>query len=180
MENEHQHLVLPPPAVGKPVLSKDEVKGQRWASWSSVLGSEVGGIWRKYSDRSEVNAVDANHAAAVLVSGDDSGLVKLYRFPCLRKGLTSNLLWVSHVDPPPSKCDCLFVQGAKFKKYIGHSAHVTNVRWSHDLQWVLTTGGADHALFQWRFQPDPVDGGPDINTLGRRTCWYHSGSSWVH
>lgn len=57
-----------------------------WASWSGVLGPEVSGIWRKYSNLIEINAVDANHAAAVLVTGDDLGLVKLYRFPCLRKG----------------------------------------------------------------------------------------------
>ena len=76
-----------PPAVGKPVVSKDEVKGQCWASWSGVLGPEVSGIWPKYSNLTEINAVDANHAAAVLVTGDDLGLVKLYRFPCLRKGL---------------------------------------------------------------------------------------------
>ncbi|XP_045921154.1 echinoderm microtubule-associated protein-like 6 [Micropterus dolomieu] len=125
--------------MGKPVVSKEEVKGQCWASWSGVLGSEVSGIWPKYSNLTEINAVDANNAAAVLVTGDGLGLVKLYRFPCLRKG-------------------------AKFKKYIGHSAHVTNVRWSHDLQWVLTTGGADHALFQWRFLPESVmNGGLDIN-----------------
>ncbi|XP_006783986.1 echinoderm microtubule-associated protein-like 6 [Neolamprologus brichardi] len=127
-----------PPAVGK-LVSKEEVKGQRWASWSGVLGSEVSGIWPKYSAQTEINAVDANPSAAVLVTGDDLGLVKLFRFPCVRKG-------------------------AKFKKYIGHSAHVTNVRWSHDLQWVLTTGGADHALFQWRFLPESVmNGGPDVN-----------------
>uniref|UniRef100_A0A673BND2 EMAP like 6 n=1 Tax=Sphaeramia orbicularis TaxID=375764 RepID=A0A673BND2_9TELE len=131
--------------MGKAVVSKEEVKGQRWASWSGILGSEVSGIWPKYSDTTEVNAVDANLASSVLVSGDDLGLVKLYRFPCLRKG-------------------------AKFKKYNGHSAHVTNVRWSHDLQWVLTTGGADHALFQWRFLPESVmNGGIDINIQGRKT-----------
>ena len=49
--------------------------------------------------------------------------------------------------------------GAKFKKYIGHSAHVTNVRWSNDLQWVISTGGADHAVFQWRFLPEGVMNG---------------------
>ncbi|MEQ2185713.1 Echinoderm microtubule-associated protein-like 6, partial [Goodea atripinnis] len=125
--------------LGKPIINKEEVKGQRWASWSSVLGSEVSGIWPKYSDSTTVNAVDANLTAAVLVSGGDLGLVKLYRFPCLRKG-------------------------TKFKKYIGHSAHVTNVRWSSDLQCVLTTGGADHALFQWRFLPEEVmNGGLDVN-----------------
>lgn len=48
---------------------------------------------------------------------------------------------------------------AKFKKYIGHSAHVTNVRWSHDLQWVVSTGGADHSVFQWRFLPEGVMNG---------------------
>lgn len=80
-------LSPPSPAVGKPVVSKEEVKGQRWASWSGVLGSEVSGIWPKYSDLTEINAVDANPSAAVLVTGDDLGLVKLYRFPCLRKGL---------------------------------------------------------------------------------------------
>uniref|UniRef100_A0A3P9B1J5 EML-like second beta-propeller domain-containing protein n=1 Tax=Maylandia zebra TaxID=106582 RepID=A0A3P9B1J5_9CICH len=115
----------------------------RWASWSGVLGSEVSGIWPKYSAQTEINAVDANPSAAVLITGDDLGLVKLFRFPCVRK--------------------------AKFKKYIGHSAHVTNVRWSHDLQWVLTTGGADHALFQWRFLPESVmNGGPDVNIQGTR------------
>ncbi|XP_053730292.1 echinoderm microtubule-associated protein-like 6 isoform X1 [Synchiropus splendidus] len=126
--------------MGK-LVGKEEVKGQRWASWSGVLGPEVSGIWQKYSNLTEINAVDANHSAAVVVTGDDCGLVKLFRFPCLRKG-------------------------AKFKKYIGHSAHVTNVRWSHDLQWVLSTGGADHALFQWRFQPEAVmNGGLDVAVL---------------
>jgi len=84
------HPASPPPspsAVGKLIVNTEEVKGQRWASWSCVLGSEVSGIWPKYSNLAEINAVDANHAAAVLVTGDDLGLVKLYRFPCLRKGL---------------------------------------------------------------------------------------------
>lgn len=42
---------------------------------------------------------------------------------------------------------------------MGHSAHVTNVRWSHDFQWVLSTGGADHSVFQWRFIPEGVSNG---------------------
>ena len=53
-------------------------------------------------------------------------MVKLFRFPSLKKG-------------------------AKFRKYVGHSSHVTNVRFSKDHSRILSTGGADHAIFQWRF-----------------------------
>jgi len=37
---------------------------------------------------------------------------------------------------------------------VGHSAHVTNIRFSCDNHWLLSTGGADHALFQWLFITD--------------------------
>uniref|UniRef100_A0AAZ3QS25 Echinoderm microtubule-associated protein-like 6 n=1 Tax=Oncorhynchus tshawytscha TaxID=74940 RepID=A0AAZ3QS25_ONCTS len=116
------------------LLSKEETKGIHWMTWTGIIGPEVNGIWPKYANVTDINSVDANYSSAVLVTGDDFGLVKLFRFPCLKKA-------------------------AKFKKYIGHSAHVTNVRWSHDLQWVLSTGGADHALFQWKFLPEGVMNG---------------------
>uniref|UniRef100_A0A8B9D2A6 EMAP like 5 n=2 Tax=Anser TaxID=8842 RepID=A0A8B9D2A6_9AVES len=114
---------------GKEVSSKEELKGVQWASWTCVSGVEVNGIWPKYSDINDINSVDANFIGQVMVTADDYGIVKLFRYPCLRKG-------------------------AKFKKYLGHSAHVTNVRWSHDHQWVVSIGGADHSVFQWKFVPD--------------------------
>ena len=51
----------------------------------------------------------------------------------------------------------LLFLGAKFRKYVGHSAHVTNVRFSHDKMHVISTGGGDHAVFQWRFVPEGVN-----------------------
>ncbi|KAM7394850.1 hypothetical protein PAMP_021630 [Pampus punctatissimus] len=66
----------------------------------------------------------------------------------------------------------VLVTGAKFKKYIGHSAHVTNVRWSNDLQWVISTGGADHAVFQWRFLPEGVMNGVLEPLLQVFSGWY--------
>lgn len=62
-------------------------------------------------------------------------------------------------SPSTAPADPLSSTGAKFKKYVGHSAHVTSVRWSSDLQWVISTGGADHAVFQWRFLPEGVMNG---------------------
>ncbi|XP_041920810.1 echinoderm microtubule-associated protein-like 6 isoform X8 [Alosa alosa] len=120
--------------TGKHLTTKEETKGIHWVSWTCVIGPEVTGIWPKYTNISDINSVDANYNSAILVTGDDFGLVKLFRFPCLKKA-------------------------AKFKKYVGHSAHVTNVRWSHDFQWVLTTGGADHSVFQWRFLPEGIVNG---------------------
>uniref|UniRef100_A0A8C8VLX9 EMAP like 5 n=1 Tax=Pelusios castaneus TaxID=367368 RepID=A0A8C8VLX9_9SAUR len=125
IKNKPLHLFL----GGKEVTNKEELKGTKWASWTCVYGLEVNGIWPKYSDINDINSVDGNFNGQVLVTADDYGIVKLFRYPCLRKG-------------------------AKFKKYLGHSAHVTNVRWSHDHQWVVSIGGADHSVFQWKFIPE--------------------------
>ena len=71
---------------GKRITNKEEVKAIHWATWTGVLGVEVNGIWEKYTDTNDVNACDASFQNEVLVTGDDFGLVKLFRFPCLRKG----------------------------------------------------------------------------------------------
>lgn len=54
-------------------------------------------------------------------------------------------------------------KGAKFRKYVGHSSHVTNVRFTQDKRRVITIGGADHAVFQWRFMPD--EDAPDVESV---------------
>ncbi|WAR18910.1 EMAL6-like protein [Mya arenaria] len=120
-----ERLVFKMP-TGKQATNKDELSAIHWSTFTGVLGQEVNGIWEKYTDTNDVNAVDTNYEGKVAVTGDDFGLVKLFKFPCLKKG-------------------------AKFRKYVGHSAHVTNVRFSQDKQRVISTGGGDHAVFQWRF-----------------------------
>ncbi|XP_072031189.1 echinoderm microtubule-associated protein-like 6 isoform X3 [Amphiura filiformis] len=116
---------------GKRVTASEEIKQIRWSTWTGVLGSEANGIWPKYADTNDVNAVDAYYGGEVMVTGDDFGLVKLFRFPSLKRG-------------------------AKFRKYVGHSAHVTNVRFSHDKTRVISTGGGDHAIFMWRYNPEGI------------------------
>ena len=79
-------LSLPALAGGKRITSKEEVQAIQWATWTSVLGAEVNGIWAKYSQVNDVNATDAVFEHRVIATGDDFGLVKLFRFPCVKKG----------------------------------------------------------------------------------------------
>jgi len=74
---------------GKEVTNREELKLVQWSSWTCVLGPEVNGIWPKYSDINDINSVDANFSSQVLVTADDYGLVKLFRYPCVRKGRSS-------------------------------------------------------------------------------------------
>lgn len=61
-----------------------------------------------------------------LASADDFGLVKLFRYPCP-------------------------VEKAAYQKYNGHSAHVTNVRFNKRGDYLISTGGGDLSIFQWKF-----------------------------
>ena len=71
---------------GKQATNKDEIRGIHWATWTGVLGPEVNGIWEKYTDTNDINATDAYFGGESVVTGDDFGLVKLFRFPSLKKG----------------------------------------------------------------------------------------------
>ncbi|KAK3878967.1 hypothetical protein Pcinc_016411 [Petrolisthes cinctipes] len=108
------------------IVDESDIEGLEWATWTGVLGKAVAGIWHKYADVSDVNTCDANFHSGVVVTGDDYGLVKLFRFPCTKRG-------------------------AKPRSFVGHSAHVTNVRWTSDGQHVVSVGGADHGVFVWKF-----------------------------
>ena len=103
------------------------VRDAQWTTWTCTLGWPVQGIWPAASDGTNVNAVDRNHMYAkvpALVTADDFGKVKLFNYPCVKRG-------------------------ASDKTYRGHSSHVTNVRFSFDDEYVLSTGGNDGCIFVW-------------------------------
>ncbi len=85
-------------------ISASGAKDIDFHSWSCILGFPVQGIWPG-PDYTDVNSVCRSHSRQTLVTGEDSGKVKLFRFPCV-------------------------VEGAGNKEYIGHSSHVTRVKLS--------------------------------------------------
>uniref|UniRef100_A0A3B5LW98 EML-like second beta-propeller domain-containing protein n=1 Tax=Xiphophorus couchianus TaxID=32473 RepID=A0A3B5LW98_9TELE len=101
---------------GKIVTELNVIERITWATWTSIFGDEVLGVWPRNADKADVTCACVSHAGLSLVTGDDFGLVKLFDFPC------------------PEKFH---------KRYFGHSAHVTNVRFSCDDKYVISAGGSD-------------------------------------
>jgi len=61
----------------------------------------------------------------LIATGDDLGKVNLFRYPTVK-------------------------EGAKFVKGVGHSSHVTKVRWNAKDTHILSTGGNDTTVMQWK------------------------------
>ncbi|KAH3854417.1 hypothetical protein DPMN_096959 [Dreissena polymorpha] len=118
------HQVFSVPG-GNLVSDKNVTSKITWATWTSVLGDEVIGIWPKDSDKDDVNCAHLSHHGTALATGDDSGLVKLFNFPC------------------PDR-------NSAHKTFVGHSAHVTNVRFTADDKYLISTGGDDCCVFVWK------------------------------
>uniref|UniRef100_A0A7S1XVQ1 Calmodulin n=1 Tax=Phaeomonas parva TaxID=124430 RepID=A0A7S1XVQ1_9STRA len=130
-------------ATGRQISSAFSLRDVTWDSWTCVLGWPVQGIWgvpptkRKLglhpnSDKGrehDVQTVSVNNTGDVLAIGDDAHRVMLFKYPCLPGAQPS----------APA---------------LGHMAKVTCVRFTCDDQWLLSAGGKDAAVFQWRVDPD--------------------------
>lgn len=99
-----------------------------WATWTRVLGFPVMGIWPPGSDGTDVNACDRSPDGELLVTADDGGAVKLFAYPAV-------------------------VEDAAHRTHRGHSSHVSSVRFSPDGERVISSGGRDRCVFQYRVWP---------------------------
>lgn len=95
-----------------------------WADQTNKLGWNVQGIFPSGCDGSHINSVAMTKDQKLIASGDDYGLVCLYRNPLL--------------------------EGNKSNKYMGHSEHVTTVKFSQDNKYLWSAGGQDQTMIQWR------------------------------
>jgi WD40 repeat protein len=154
---------------GYEILFYDAIKGEqntsgasayrdeKWDNWTCVLGWPVQGIFPAYSDGTDVNTCCRTADCSMIATVDDFGKVNLYKYPS-------------------------YMPKAAHSAFVGHSSHVTNVVFSANEDYAITTGGNDKAIIQWKFrnhsklqnseeeEDQPVDvSGFDANEFASKT-----------
>lgn len=97
-----------------------------WSDQTCKFGWNVDGIFPSGCDGSHINSVAMSRDQKLIASGDDYGLLNVYRNPVR--------------------------EGHKGHMYRGHSEHVTHVVFSDDNKYILSTGGQDQTTIQWKLQ----------------------------
>ncbi|XP_072315121.1 echinoderm microtubule-associated protein-like 2 [Eucyclogobius newberryi] len=111
----------------KLLRNRYESKDREWASYTCVLGFHVIGVWLEGSDGTDINALCRSHSERVVAVADDFCKVHLFQYPC----------------PKPK---------APSHKYEGHGSHVTNVCFTYSDSHLLSMGGKDTCILQWKVQ----------------------------
>lgn len=123
--------------TGNQIKQSFSMRDTLWATFTCVLGWPVQGMWPKNSDYIDINACQALPDVGDIVSADDYHRVNLYRYPSVKKG-------------------------ALHQSYVGHSSHVTCVRFNWNRRFVLSTGGQDRAVLVWRHEIELCDSDGDL------------------
>ncbi|KAH8050303.1 hypothetical protein JL721_11386 [Aureococcus anophagefferens] len=125
----------------------------QWHTWTLTLGFPVMGITLEASDGTDVNAASASRDRRLILSGDDSGHVKLFNGPATCR-------WAAH------------------RAYWGHSSHCLGVSFLAGGGYVASCGGRDAAVLLWKIVPkalgvdDGADGEEIVKPPSARPAWY--------
>ena len=109
------------------------------------------------TDGSDINCVDASRDRKLIVTGDDEGNVRLFRFPANQKvriSLHHSFIFFVHFFLPLLSSN--FSQN-DFLAFGGHSSHVMRTIFSRDGKRVFSAGGNDKCVMQWLVDVLPTD-----------------------
>ncbi|KAG9346201.1 hypothetical protein JZ751_008024 [Albula glossodonta] len=107
------------------IRNRSDCKDIDWATYTCVLGFHVFGVWPEGSDGTDINALMRSHNRNMIALADDFCKLHLFQYPCSRPKAPSH-------------------------QYTAHSSHVTNVTFLHGDSHVVSTGGKDTSIMQWR------------------------------
>jgi WD40 repeat protein len=127
------------PKAGKRVKDPADAKDEEWLTGTCVYGWASQGVVMSAPKGTNIHGVSRSHGSAltkmpgktvppcvpVTAAVDDMGQVKLYVYPCV-------------------------AATAPEKAYHGHSSNVSSCRFTFDDDCLITIGGSDNAVFQWK------------------------------
>ncbi|KAI4875120.1 hypothetical protein NFI96_025442, partial [Prochilodus magdalenae] len=108
-------------------------------------------VWPEGSDGTDINALVRSHNRKVIALADDFCKVHLFQYPCSRPKAPSH-------------------------KYSAHSSHVTNVSFLHKDSHLVSTGGKDTSIMQWRLVEKTPTLVPSDSSLGLTDSLLHNSS----
>ena len=120
-----EHLVWSA-ADAQRVTDKGVTTRLDWDTYSLAAATHAAGCYPPGAQINDVNSYARSHSGVAAVTGDDNGSVKVFPFPTDASAAGDG------------------------RGFAGHSAHVTCVRWTAGDERVLSTGGGDRCLLQWK------------------------------
>eukprot|EP00730_Choanoeca_flexa_P018870 TRINITY_DN9199_c0_g1_i3.p2 TRINITY_DN9199_c0_g1~~TRINITY_DN9199_c0_g1_i3.p2 ORF type:complete len:375 (+),score=71.52 TRINITY_DN9199_c0_g1_i3:1862-2986(+) len=94
---------------------------------NGLLEQHNNGIWPPNAEKATVNCAAMAHGGSALATGDDAGLVKLFKCP-------------------------VPAEHAKHLEYSGHSDHITRLAFTSDDAYLLSVGREDTCVLVWKCQ----------------------------
>ncbi|CAM9362515.1 unnamed protein product [Choristocarpus tenellus] len=115
---------------GAPFTVQAQLKHVKWADWTCSFGWAVQGIWSPAAQGNTANiiSVHRSHDKSLMVTADEAGVIRLYRYPVLSKQ-------------------------AEFQAVSGHAGGVACIRFSADSTHVVSIGKGDRSIFVWKVTP---------------------------
>ena len=108
-----------------------QLRDEQWSTCTLPIGYSVQGIYHKFSETRDVTSCCRSYNKELLAVGDAFGRVKLFHYP-------SPTLHAPH------------------NSYIGHGMKVGSVRFLYDDSYLISAGGDDNCIFQWKVSKDTI------------------------
>lgn len=105
-------------------VNASATRNTKWATWSGKFGFCVQEVHQDV-DYSNINCVCVNPTKSLVATGGDDQKIRLFNYP-------------------------VTIPKQKHSYYVGHSSHVTRVRFSADEQNLLSVGGNDRTIILWK------------------------------
>ena len=126
------------------VSNHSSLRDVTWKTQNCLITFDTIGIWPETVDGIDLTAGCKNATNTLLASGDDFGKVKLYSYPVAWPKVSLQV----NTSKFRSLKDSYFQ--ASSSTYGGHSCPVSSVVFTHEDKFLISTGGKDAAILQWK------------------------------